>query len=240
MATKRKKLTPEIAAERKTLVSALHAIVKMLGGIVGPHIEVVLHDLTNPEASVVAIANGHVSGRAVGDSILGGPKGDKGFAAATAALSVRGEAVHSVIEGYSTLSDDNRPLQSATVVFRDEAGDPYVALCLNADMSSFELAHAWLGQLLKPIAQLAQPANAKPEMDTLMQEIISDAVRRTGKPISMMNKREKTRAVQAMQQRGLFIVKGGVERAAAALGVSRFTIYNYLEALKQMDSDAEE
>jgi predicted transcriptional regulator YheO len=37
-----------------------------------------------------------------------------------------------------------------------------------------------------------------------------------------------------MQQRGLFIVKGGVERAAAALGVSRYTIYNYLEALRQV------
>jgi hypothetical protein len=35
-----------------------------------------------------------------------------------------------------------------------------------------------------------------------------------------------------MMQRGLFIVKGGVERAASALGVSRFTIYNYQEALR--------
>jgi predicted transcriptional regulator YheO len=36
-----------------------------------------------------------------------------------------------------------------------------------------------------------------------------------------------------MQRRGLFIVKGGVERAAAALGVSRFTIYNYMERIKR-------
>jgi hypothetical protein len=36
-----------------------------------------------------------------------------------------------------------------------------------------------------------------------------------------------------MMQRGLFIVKGGVERAAAALGVSRFTIYNYLDVLRE-------
>lgn len=233
MATKRKKLAPEIIAERKLLLSALHPIVKMLGGIVGPHTEVVLHDLTQPETSVIALENGHVSGRKLGASILNGPKGDKGFASATDLLDVRGEPVHSVIEGYSTVTDDNRPLKSSTVIFRDASGEPFVALCLNADMSNFEMAHAWLSQIVQPLQRPATAVAEKPEMDVLMQEIISDAVRRYGRPVNMMSKREKTQAVEAMQQRGLFIVKGGVERAAAALGVSRYTIYNYLEALRQ-------
>jgi predicted transcriptional regulator YheO len=38
--------------------------------------------------------------------------------------------------------------------------------------------------------------------------------------------------VQTMFERGLFIVKGGVERAAAALGVTRFTVYNYLDSIR--------
>lgn len=38
-----------------------------------------------------------------------------------------------------------------------------------------------------------------------------------------------------MQRRGLFIVKGGVQRAAAALQVSRFTIYNYMEELRRRE-----
>jgi predicted transcriptional regulator YheO len=232
----RRKLPPEIISERKTVLNALQPIVRMLGGIVGPHIEVVLHDLTKPESSVVAIANGHVSGRAVGASILNGPKEDKGFEEANEALGTRGEPVHSIIEGYTTLTDDNRTLKSGTVIFRDAGGEPFLALCLNADMSNFEMAHAWLGQYLQPVLQMAQPEAEKPEMDVLMQEIISDAVRRHGKPVRLMNKREKTLAVQSMQQRGLFIVKGGVERAAGALGVSRYTIYNYLEALRREDA----
>ena len=47
-----------------------------------------------------------------------------------------------------------------------------------------------------------------------------------------MNKQAKVEAVRVMQERGLFIVKGGVEKAAAALGVTRYTIYNYLEQLR--------
>lgn len=210
----------------------------MLGAIIGPHIEVVLHDLTRPESSVVAIANGHVSGRTLGASILNGPKGDKGFASATEALTVSGDPVHSVIEGYSTVTDDNRVLKSGTVVFRDSSGEPFIALCLNSDLSNFEMAYAWLGQFLQPVQQPELLESEKPEMDVLMQEIINDAVRRCGKPLSLMNKREKTSAVQKMQQRGLFIVKGGVERAAAALGVSRYTVYNYLEAIRQDEAGA--
>lgn len=228
---------PAIAAERRQLMKALHPVVQMLGTIVGHHIEVVLHDLTQPEHSIVAIANGHVSNRQVGNSILSGPKDDKGFVAAKQALSASGEAEHSIVDDYPTLTRSGQRLKSSTVIFRDAAGEPYAALCLNADVTIIEAAHTWLGLLLHPKGS-APPArdDDTPEMDSLMQEIISDAVRRLGKPVSLMNRQEKIQAVQAMMQRGLFIVKGGVERAARALGVTRFTIYNYLEALREREA----
>jgi predicted transcriptional regulator YheO len=226
------RLPPAIAAERRQLMSALRPVVQMLGTIVGHHIEVVLHDLTQPERSIVAIANGHVSNRRVGSSILSGPKDDKGFVAAKAALTAGGEAVHSIVDDYPTLTRSGQRLKSSTVVFRDAAGQPFAALCLNADLTIVEATHAWLGRLLHPHGESAPARDDEPAMDALMKEIIHDAVRHLGKPVSLMSKDEKTQAVQAMMQRGLFIVKGGVERAARALGVSRFTIYNYLDALR--------
>jgi predicted transcriptional regulator YheO len=227
-----RRLAPEIVAERSHLMKALHPVVQMLGTIVGHHIEVVLHDLTRPESSIVAIANGHVSNRRVGNSILSGPKDDKAFVAAREALTGAGEAVHSIVDDYPTLTRSGQRLKSSTVIFRDAGGEPFAALCLNADHTIPEAAHAWLGRLLKADGAPPPARDEEPEMDTLMKEIISDAVRRLGKPVSVMNKEEKIQAVQAMMQRGLFIVKGGVERAASALGVSRFTIYNYQEALR--------
>ena len=221
-----------ISRERRQLMQALQPVVQMLGTIVGRHIEVVLHDLTRPQASIVAIANGQVSGRRVGQSILSGPKDDQGFAAARSVLGERGEAVHSVIEGYPTLARTGTRLKSSTVVFRDSAGEPFAALCLNADLSVIEAAHAWLGQLLRPAARETAVVDERPQLDALMQEIIGDAVRRFGKPVGQMSRDEKVEAVRVMMQRGLFIVKGGVGRAAAALGVSRFSIYNYLEAAR--------
>lgn len=224
-----------IAAERRHVMNALHPIVTMLGAMVGNHIEVVLHDLTRPESSIVAIANGQVSGRRVGNPILSGPKDDRGFAAAKAQLTVGGEGVHSVIEGYATLTRTGRRLRSSTVVFRDAAGEPFAALCLNADHSVIEAAHAWLGALLQPGGAGNTPADEQPDLDVLIRDIIGDAVARLGRPVALMGKDEKIVAVDAMMQRGLFMVKGGVERAAQALGVTRFTIYNYLDELRGRD-----
>ncbi|MDH0867341.1 PAS domain-containing protein [Mitsuaria sp. GD03876] len=234
-------LSREIVAERDTVMKALPPVVRMLGTIVGPNIEIVLHDLMRPEHSIVAIANGHISNRTVGSSIIAGPKGDKAFVETKKQLTERGEAEHSIIDNYATETDGGLRLRSSTVVFRDANGDPFAALCLNADMTMFQAAHHWLGQFLAPLAQQDEGVAApRPAMDTLMAEIIDEAVRRLGKPVSLMNKEEKTQAVQAMLKRGLFIVKGGVERAAAALGVSRFTVYNYLEAIRQRDGDGAE
>ena len=228
--------SPEaIAAERAAVLNALRPVVPMLAAMAGPHLEVVLHDVSKPENSVVAIANGHISGRCVGSSVLEGPQNDKGFEAATT-LKSSGGAVHSLVEDYVTVTASGRQLKSASAIFRDAAGEPFATLCLNADISGFQAAHGWLAQMLKPVAQAMVPAAvvsaaAAPQMDTLMQEIIDAA----GGSAASMKREERIRAVGEMQRRGLFIVKGGVERAAAALKVSRFTIYNYMEQLRRRE-----
>ena len=230
-----------VAAERTAVISALRPIVPMLAAMAGPHLEVVLHDVSKPANSVIAIANGHISGRSVGSSVLEGPQDDKGFEAATTLKSDEG-AVHSLVEDYLTVTASGRHLKSASAIFRDALGEPFATLCLNADISGFHAAHGWLEQMLKPVAQALAPAAAiaiapaaEPQMDTLMQEIIGAAVPVPGGTAASMKREDKIRAVGEMQRRGLFIVKGGVERAAAALKVSRFTIYNYMEQLRRRE-----
>lgn len=223
-------------AERAAVINALHAVVPMLAAMAGPHLEVVLHDVHRPEHSVIAIANGHISNRAVGSSVLEGPQNDRGFGAATTAVSDQG-AVHSLVDDYFTVLASGRQLKSASAIFRDASGVPFATLCLNADISTFQMAHAWLEQMLKPVRDVEAPPapDTAPQMDTLMQEIIRDAVPLSAgaRPADAMTREDKIQAVREMQRRGLFIVKGGVERAAAALQVSRFTVYNYMEELRR-------
>lgn len=217
------------------LFALLKPVVSLLGSLVGQHLEVVLHDLTTPTSSVMAIANGHVSKRQVGDPILSGPRGDAGFRELHKHVEGTGRIDWSLIEKYQTTNAAGQRLHSATLLFRDGKGTPVAALCLNADMTVFEMAYGWLEQMLHRDESATQNAPPSDDVDlkAMMQGIIDDAVRYFMKPPELMNKKERMYAVEAMMQRGLFLMRNSVTQVADALGVSRFTIYNYIDQIKQ-------
>lgn len=215
--------------------------------MIGQHVEVVVHDLMNPEASVVYIANGHVTGRGLGASLLDGPANDTAFLAAKSELTIVSDASHSVVVDYPTLSPQGKQLNSATVVFRDSTGTPFLALCLNADLSTALDAKRWLEGFLPQGLRDRQPAagqslqsseksqKSPPALEDLARTIIEEVVRNTGKPVSDMSRDEKLNVLSLMVGKGVLMVRGGVERVADALSVSRFTVYNYLELLRERE-----
>jgi predicted transcriptional regulator YheO len=231
----RGQVSTAVRAEREKTFDMLRPVVDIVGKIVSNNVEIVLHDLTRPDSSIIKIVNGYVSGRAVGDSILSGPENDKGFVELQRNLTADEGASHLVISDYQTFTRDGRELQSATVIFQDSQRTPFASLCINADMTVVVQAHALLQSMFSRQAEPEPERAVAPGIDLLMEEIISDAVSKFGKKVSAMGKQEKIHAVNTMLQRGLFTVKGGVGRAARVLGVTRFTIYNYLEALRHPD-----
>ena len=52
-----------------------------------------------------------------------------------------------------------------------------------------------------------------------------------GAPVSDLSREEKQKAVRLLNERGAFKLRKAVEDVADAMGVSRFTVYNYLNAL---------
>jgi hypothetical protein len=51
-----------------------------------------------------------------------------------------------------------------------------------------------------------------------------------GAPLATLSRVDKQRAVRLLDDRGAFQLRRSVEEVADALGVSRFTVYNYLNA----------
>nr|WP_314485136.1 PAS domain-containing protein [uncultured Pseudomonas sp.] len=208
-------------------MSVLKATLQAMGSVVARNTEILLHDLDHPERSVVAIVNGHLSGRHVGSPILAAPEQDQGFKALMQASADQGGHEPVVLPDYPT-SIKGRTLRSATAIFRDSAGHPFASLCINTDVTDLDAALRFLQQF-EPMG--AAPASTEPaDMEALMTDIIQAALLRTGQ--GRMTRQAKIEAVRVMQERGLFIVKGGVEKAASALGVTRYTVYNYLEHLR--------
>lgn len=141
----------DTASERLMTFNVLKASITAIASVIGRNTEIVLHDLDQPENSVLLIANGPVSGRKVGSPVLGGLDQDRGFSAVMDASAKQSGTDPVVISDYPT-TVNGRTLRSATAVFRDISGHPFASLCINADLTGLNAAQAFLEQL-QPMMQ---------------------------------------------------------------------------------------
>lgn len=68
-----------------------------------------------------------------------------------------------------------------------------------------------------------------PHLATTLDQLIEEVERTIGKPVGGMTRAEKQQVVHFLDKRGVFLMRRAVEDVAGRLGVTRFTIYNYLE-----------
>ena len=66
------------------------------------------------------------------------------------------------------------------------------------------------------------------ELHGALDRLMSSVERELGAPLARLSREDKQRAVRLLDQRGAFTLRKAVEDVADALGVSRFTVYNYL------------
>ncbi|MGJ7876167.1 helix-turn-helix domain-containing protein [Streptomyces rochei] len=71
-----------------------------------------------------------------------------------------------------------------------------------------------------------------PQLADSLDHILAAMERRRGRPLADLDRRAKQEVVRTLEARGAFSVRHGVETVASALGVSRFTVYNYLNREK--------
>ncbi|MFI0976789.1 helix-turn-helix domain-containing protein [Streptomyces sp. NPDC021093] len=67
-----------------------------------------------------------------------------------------------------------------------------------------------------------------PQLSDSLDHILAALERRHGMPLADLDRKTKQSVVRTLEARGAFSVRHGVETVAGALGVSRFTVYNYL------------
>lgn len=221
------------------LLLMLAAAVRVIGSVIAANTEVVLHDLRSPEFSIAEIANAHVTGRRKGDSVLAGLRTDKAF---ISAMEQSAQPVTLMLD-YPTYSSSGAPLRSSTAFYRIPGEAPFAALCINVDNQSISDALNILQSLTRIVPQqadaspLPNPADAAHEnIEDLMRDIITTATELSPGSSRADSKKARLLAVRQMQEKGIFLMKGGVEKAAAALGITRYTIYNYLDELKKSGS----
>jgi hypothetical protein len=70
-----------------------------------------------------------------------------------------------------------------------------------------------------------------PALHGALDRLIAQVERELGAPLAELSREDKQQAVAMLDDLGAFTLRKGVEDVADALGVSRFTVYNYLHAV---------
>lgn len=180
---------PKTARERELVIETLKWVVEGMQHVIGRDIEIVLHDLGKPGHSVVAIANGHITGRSVGSPIISGPFDDLALQKLMSGEMAEEGKPYSIVSDYRTRSRLGQELDSTSVILRDASGEAYAAFCMNADRSRLRELDGIVKGLLASIGGAPQepvePENAS--VDDLVQEIIQSGIAATQKPVSAIS-----------------------------------------------------
>lgn len=71
-----------------------------------------------------------------------------------------------------------------------------------------------------------------PELHGALGRLVTIVERETGRGLDAMNRSEKQAAVRRLDELGAFLLRGAVENIAQLMGVSRVTLYSYLNAIR--------
>lgn len=204
----------------------LRSLVRGLAAQFGPSCEVVLHDLKNKpyEHSIVAIENNHVTNRRVGDC------------GTNLGLEVlRGTDTEGDKYNYLTQTSRGRMLRSTSIYIRDPKGNVIGALCINLDITDLIMAEKAIASVAGINAQL-DSAERKEEkelfnndVNDLLDSLIQDSIRYVGKPVAMMSKEDKVSGLKFLDKKGAFLIKKSGDKVAQFYGISKYTLYAYLD-----------
>ena len=71
-----------------------------------------------------------------------------------------------------------------------------------------------------------------PQLQGALNRLIDNVERELGGRLHELAREDKQKAVKLLDDRGAFVLRRSVEDVADAFGVSRITIYNYLNAIR--------
>ena len=204
--------------EMRTLKQIAAGIARQFGA----NCEVVIHVLGESSAysSIAAIYNGHVTGRKVGD-------GPSHIVLEQLGGGERDPADHCA---YLTRTPDGKILKSSSFYIRDSRGEVAAIFCINFDVSALEMVDHALREIIEPAGEeTGEPARITLSVQELLDDLIRQSVELVGKPVALMSKDDKIKALQFLNRNGALLITKSGDKIAKHFGISKFTLYSYLD-----------
>ena len=190
----------------------------------GNNCEVVVHDLSgeDSEHSVVVIENGHVTGRRLGD----GPSH-----VVWEALKADPKNLQDRL-AYLTRTEDGKILKSSTIFIRDEQDKVSGIFAINYDITMMKAMEETLSMFTGTEETAQEPQTITHNVNDLLDELIKQSAQLVGKPVALMTKDDKVKAIRFLNESGAFLITKAGQRVCNFFGISKYTLYSYIDESK--------
>lgn len=202
-------------------------LLDMLEQQLGRNTEIVLHDLTNEyEHTIIDIRNGHITNRKIGDcgSNLG--------------LQVLSGTIRNGDQyNYISHTRSNLILRSSTMFIRNNKGEVIGSICINENITLKLEFEQYLHE--NNHYMLYNDNGDEPKeifvnnVNELLNFLLEQALNTLGKPVTQMDKEDKCRFLEYLDEKGAFVISKAGEKVADFLGISKYTFYNYLDQIRK-------
>ncbi|MBC2576127.1 helix-turn-helix transcriptional regulator [Peptostreptococcus canis] len=197
----------------------LDTLAVIISEMFGSKCEVVISDLDNPDHSIISIYNGEVTGRKVGDPLT--TRSEELIERSKGGYNINYKKANKRIK---------KEIKSSTIVIN--AYGKNISFCINYDCDDLTAVHVALKKFLSMGEQ------AYDEFDVfdngqLVEQKFEIELEKINKSVVSMNKQDRLLLIKNLKKSGVFKIQKSVPYIAERLGVSRYTIYNYLNEIQK-------
>jgi len=200
-------------------LESMRPLVRMVAASIGRNCEVVLHDLRTPNASVIEIA-GNLSERHIGAPVN---EISRWLLAQGKDLEEKSNKLIRTARG--------RTLKSSALLLRGADGKAFGVFCVNIDVTELISVSRIMADMAGADESIPQPPKLGDDIAYVVQTVLAAEETKVGARLNIGVREDRVRLFRALQTHGVFTLKRAVPRLAEHFGVSRATIYTYLNEM---------
>jgi predicted transcriptional regulator YheO len=219
------------------MLSQYSILVEFLGKSLGPDYEVALHDTLDGN-SVVAIANGYISGRSIGSPMT------------NFGLNMLSDKIYKHTNykaNYHGISKDQSILRCSTLFIKDQNEELVGMLCINFDDRKFVHLSNQILKLCHPDELIEKQCTyesvgslVNDEVETFSgsiseatETVLNKVLVDNDISIDRLTQSDRLSVINILNRKGIFMLKGAVSEVAKQLHCSEPSIYRYLSKLNK-------
>jgi predicted transcriptional regulator YheO len=187
-----------------------------------PYLEVIIHDLKDPEHSIIAIFNNHITGRKIGDGTS-----DIGYKKLANKLPDK-------IVNYENTSPSGAKLKSSTLTIRNGHGKIIGSMAFNFDLTPFENVQEFFNTITKTSKSKLDDFPKQEQFFVWsvrddLEQALNKYIIANGLQGKVLTRKDKLNVVVLMKKEGHIKKRGAMSILSELLAITRPTLYKYLK-----------